>query len=98
MATISQSEVRRIAALAHLALADDDIERMTRELTAILGYVEQLEAVDTEGVAATAHVQLDAMPLRDDLPGESLARDNVLAQAPRAGEDSFAVPSFVDEG
>ena len=98
MAEISEAEVRRIAELAHLALDDAEVERMTRELAAILGYVRQLEQVECEGVPATAHVFLEAMPLRPDEPAASLPRDEVLAQAARTAEAGFAVPSFVDEG
>ena len=87
MSEISEAEVRRIAELAHLALDDAEVERMTRELAAILGYVKQLEKVECEGVAATAHVHLDAMPLRADEAQTSLPRDEVLAQAARAAVD-----------
>ena len=98
MSVISDDEVRRIAALAHLALTDDEIAKMGRELGAILTYVKQLEDVDVEGVAAMAHVTLAAMPLRDDVVAPSLSRDEALSQSARVTEDGFAVPSFVDEG
>jgi aspartyl-tRNA(Asn)/glutamyl-tRNA(Gln) amidotransferase subunit C len=98
MAEISEEEVRRIADLAHLGLDDDEVGRMTRELGAILGYVAQLEGIDVDGVAPTAHVHVAAMPLRSDVPAPSLSRELVLAQAPRHQGDGFAVPGFVDEG
>jgi aspartyl-tRNA(Asn)/glutamyl-tRNA(Gln) amidotransferase subunit C len=98
MSKISEAEVRRIALLAHLALDDAEVKRMTRELHAIIGYVKQLEQVDCEGVPAMAHMHLDAMPLRADEALASLPRELVLAQAARAADDGFAVPSFVDEG
>lgn len=98
MAEIAEAEVLRIAELAHLDLNEREVAKMSRELGAILSYVAQLEAVDIEGVPPTAHVQVAAMPLRDDAPHASLRRSLVLAEAPRASEDGFAVPSFVDEG
>ncbi len=98
MAVIAEAEVLRIAELAHLELNEREVAKMTRELGAILSYVAQLEALDVAGVPPTAHAAVAAMPLRDDAPGPSLERAQVLSEAPRASEDGFAVPSFVDEG
>lgn len=95
---ITREEALTIARLAYLDFAPDDLERVTRELGAILGYVKQLEEVDVAGVEPTAHVQLDRLTLRDDQPGSSLARDLALREAPRVAGDGFAVPAFVDEG
>lgn len=98
MAAIEEGEVRRIADLAHLSLSDDEVARMTTELSAVLAHVQALQEVDVEGVAPTAHVLLDALPLRDDVPRPSLSRELALSQAPAAREDGFSVPTFVDEG
>jgi aspartyl-tRNA(Asn)/glutamyl-tRNA(Gln) amidotransferase subunit C len=95
---ITVDEVRSIARLAHLSLAPDEEERMTRELGNILAYVRQLQELDVTGVPPTAHVQLERLPLRDDDPGESLPRELALREAPRVASDGFAVPAFVDEG
>ncbi len=53
MVHITREEVERIAALARLSLSDDEAERMVAELDTILGYVETLAEVDTEGVSPT---------------------------------------------
>jgi aspartyl-tRNA(Asn)/glutamyl-tRNA(Gln) amidotransferase subunit C len=98
MADITRDEVLRIAELAHLALSDDELERMTKELDAIVHYVKELQQVDVEGVEPTTHVLLDALPLRDDTPTPSLDQDQALAEAPLARDGSFAVAAFVDEG
>src|SRR6185503_16471801 len=95
---ITSEEVLRIASLAHLRLAPDETERMTRELGAILAYVKQLEEVDVADVPPTAHVQIDRLTLRPDEPSPSLPRDLALREAPRIAQDGFAVPAFVDEG
>ena len=95
---ITRAEVLAIARLAHLDLSDEEVERMTRELGGILAYVRQLEEVDTASVPPTAHVQLDRLALRLDVPEESLPHDLALREAPRVSEDGFAVPAFVDEG
>ncbi len=95
---ITAEEVRRIARLAHLDVSTDDVERLTRELGAILAYVKQLEELDLEGVPPTAHVQRGRLPLRSDEPEPSLPRDIALREAPRVVGEGFAVPGFVDEG
>ena len=94
---IREEEVRAIARLAHLELSPEEIERMTRELERILGYVKQLGELDLEGVPPTAHVQLEALPLREDNPVESIPRELAFFEAPDVREDGFAVPAFVDD-
>jgi aspartyl-tRNA(Asn)/glutamyl-tRNA(Gln) amidotransferase subunit C len=97
--TISAEEAQKIARLAHLRLEAEELEHLTRDLGAILGYVRQLDEI--EGLAEvppTAHVQLDRQQLREDDAGTSLPRELALREAPRVAMDGFAVPAFVDEG
>jgi aspartyl-tRNA(Asn)/glutamyl-tRNA(Gln) amidotransferase subunit C len=89
--------VRHVARLSSLSLSDDEAARFTGELAKIVGYVAQLDALDTSGVPPTAHVQLDRMPLRADEPRPGLTHEEALAQAPRVEGEGFAVPAFVDE-
>lgn len=95
---ITLEEAQKIARLAHLDLAPEELAALTRDLGNILGYVKQLEALDLTGVEPTAHVQIDRLALREDEPHESLPRDLALREAPRVSMDGFAVPAFVDEG
>ena len=60
MSTLTVADVERIAALAHLELTDDEKQLFTRQLADILNYAEQLQAIDTTGVPATAHVNVAA--------------------------------------
>jgi aspartyl-tRNA(Asn)/glutamyl-tRNA(Gln) amidotransferase subunit C len=94
---ITRETVLHVARLARLELEGDEIERMQSDLGKILGYVEQLSELSTEGVPATAHVAAERAPLREDelLPG--LGQELALAEAPRHGGGAFAVPGFVDE-
>lgn len=94
---ITRDTVLHIAKLAHLELADDEIERMQRDLGGILEYVELLSELDTEGVAETAQVAVESAPFRPDTVGESLPNDVALSEAPRRVGPAFAVPAFVDE-
>jgi aspartyl-tRNA(Asn)/glutamyl-tRNA(Gln) amidotransferase subunit C len=95
---LSQKDVLHIAELADLALGPDEIERLTRDLAAVLQHVEQLEEVDTSGVELTMHIGSARMPLRADQLRPGLSQEAALAAAPRIGPGAFAVPKFVDEG
>jgi aspartyl-tRNA(Asn)/glutamyl-tRNA(Gln) amidotransferase subunit C len=97
MARIDRAEVERIADLARLALAADEADRMTAELAAILGYVEQLAELDTEGVEPTCHVLPMQTPLRDDRAEAALAPERAVANAPAQEGFAFVVPKVLDE-
>ena len=90
---IDREQVLHVAKLARLKLTDDEVERMTGELSHILEHVERMEALDLEGVEPTSHVVALENVLRDDVPRESLPRERALDQAPDATEDGFRVPS-----
>jgi aspartyl-tRNA(Asn)/glutamyl-tRNA(Gln) amidotransferase subunit C len=94
---ITRETVLHVARLARLELEGAEVERMQQDLGKILGYIEQLAELPTEGIAATAHVAADHAPLRDDALVPSLDHALALAEAPRRGGESFAVPAFVDE-
>ncbi|HKQ70612.1 MAG TPA: Asp-tRNA(Asn)/Glu-tRNA(Gln) amidotransferase subunit GatC [Polyangiaceae bacterium] len=96
-APLTESNVANVAKLARLALAPDEIRRMTAELSAIVGYVQKLDELDTTNVPPTAHVQVDRMALRPDVPRPGLAHDEALAESPRSAHDGFAVPGFVED-
>ena len=95
---LSQNDVLHIAELADLALSPDEIERLTRDLAAVLQHVAQLEELDTSGVELTLHIGSAHMPLRPDQLRPGLTQEAALAGAPRVGPGAFAVPKFVDEG
>ena len=97
MSALSDRDVLRIAELARLALSPEERARLSRELTAILGYVEQIGAIDTSGIEPTSHVQLDAPALRADVPRPSLPREAALRNAPDATRASglFRVPKVI---
>jgi aspartyl-tRNA(Asn)/glutamyl-tRNA(Gln) amidotransferase subunit C len=97
MSRISRAEVERVAHLARLRLEPAEAEAMTLQLEAILDYVAQLEAVDTEGVPATSHVIPLATPLRDDVPGALLAPEQAVANAPAPRGTAFTVPRVLDD-
>jgi aspartyl-tRNA(Asn)/glutamyl-tRNA(Gln) amidotransferase subunit C len=96
-ARLGESEVRKVAKLARLELSTEEIVRMTVELSAIVGYVQKLDELDTTEVPPTAHVRLARTAMREDAPRPGLSHDDALAEAPRVAHDGFAVPAFVDD-
>jgi aspartyl-tRNA(Asn)/glutamyl-tRNA(Gln) amidotransferase subunit C len=89
---LTGADVERIAALARLELSADEVERFAGQLTAILAYADQVQQVDTSGVAAAP--ASTAAAWRSDTPLPSLDRDLVLSQAPAADRAAghFKVP------
>jgi aspartyl-tRNA(Asn)/glutamyl-tRNA(Gln) amidotransferase subunit C len=90
---IDREQVLHVARLARLELSDDEVTRMTGELSAILDHIEKISALDLDGVPPTTHVVEVGSALRDDVPRPSLPRDVALANAPAVADDGFSVPS-----
>ena len=82
-----------MARLARLALSEQEIEPMARELSAVLDHVARIAELDLEGVPPTSHVVDVTGGLREDVPRPCLPREVALAQAPDASEEGFLVPS-----
>jgi aspartyl-tRNA(Asn)/glutamyl-tRNA(Gln) amidotransferase subunit C len=95
--TLTIADVERIAALAMLELTGDEKQLFTKQLADILAYAEQVQAVDTSGVAATAHVLAGHRAERDDEPRTSLPVEAALANAPDADPVAglFRVPRVI---
>jgi aspartyl-tRNA(Asn)/glutamyl-tRNA(Gln) amidotransferase subunit C len=94
--SVSNDQVRHIAKLARIAMSDEEIERLTPELNNILGWVEQLGEVDTNGVEPLTAVIDQKLRLRDDVVTEGNIRDEILANAPDAQHGFFAVPKVIE--
>ena len=90
---ISRDEVLHVARLARLALSEEEIEPMARELSAVLDHVATIGELDLDGVAPTSHVVEVTGRLRPDEPRPSWPREQILAAAPDASDDGFLVPS-----
>jgi aspartyl-tRNA(Asn)/glutamyl-tRNA(Gln) amidotransferase subunit C len=96
MSRISREEVARIAHLARLSLSEEEAGAMAADLDTILGYVEKLRALDTEGVPPTAHVLPVATPFRPDEPRPSLPPEAAVANAPASRGSAFWVPPVIE--
>ncbi len=90
---IERDEVLHVARLARLALSDEEIEPMARELSAVLDHAAKMGELSLQDVPPTSHVVEMTGALRADRPRPSLAREVALDQAPDAGDEGFLVPS-----
>ncbi len=90
---IDREEVLHVARLARLALGEQEIEPMARELSAVLDHIARIGELDLDDVAPTSHVVEVSGALRPDEPRACLAREVALAQAPAVCEEGFLVPS-----
>jgi aspartyl-tRNA(Asn)/glutamyl-tRNA(Gln) amidotransferase subunit C len=90
---ITRDEVLHVASLARLALSEQEIEPMARELSAVLDHIARINELDLEDVRPTSHVAEVSGALRADEPRPCLPREVVLAQAPAVSDDGFLVPS-----
>ncbi len=93
---LDKATVARIATLARIRVAEDELEPLAAELSGILAWVEQLMAVDTDGVAPMTSVAAMTLPMRNDLVTDGGDRDAVLGTAPRTDKGFFAVPKVVE--
>jgi aspartyl-tRNA(Asn)/glutamyl-tRNA(Gln) amidotransferase subunit C len=92
-AMITNDEVLHVARLARLALSDEEIEPMARELSAVLDHIARIGELDLEDVPPTSHVIEVSGALRADEPRPCLPREVALSQAPAVSDGGFLVPS-----
>lgn len=95
MSRISNEQVKHVANLARLAITEEEAEKFTKQLDAIITFAEQLNELDTENVEPTYHVLDMKNVLREDIPQEGLPREEVLKNAPEEQEGQFKVPSIL---
>jgi aspartyl-tRNA(Asn)/glutamyl-tRNA(Gln) amidotransferase subunit C len=95
MSKITADDVRKVAQLARLELPEETIATYTGQLERILDYVDQLQAVDTEGVAPTTRAVEVVNATRDDRVETTDVREELLDQAPQREGDFFRVPKIL---
>ncbi|NHT75188.1 aspartyl/glutamyl-tRNA(Asn/Gln) amidotransferase subunit C [Rhizobium sp. PP-F2F-G38] len=94
--SVDLATVKRVAHLARIAVSEDDANRMTGELNAILGFVEQLGEVDVTGVEPMTSVTPMAMKKREDIVTDGSKADDIVANAPNSDRNFFLVPKVVE--
>jgi aspartyl-tRNA(Asn)/glutamyl-tRNA(Gln) amidotransferase subunit C len=94
--SVNADTVRHVAKLARIAMSDAEVEALVPELNNILGWVDQLGEVDTDGVEPLTAVIHVKQRLRDDVVNDGNVRDKILANAPDAQHGFFAVPKVIE--
>jgi aspartyl-tRNA(Asn)/glutamyl-tRNA(Gln) amidotransferase subunit C len=95
--SLTRQDVAKVGLLARLALSETELERMTGELTKIVGFVSQLGELDTAAVEPLAHPLDTKNVFREDEPAPSLTTEQALASAPRHDGSCFLVPAVLGE-
>jgi aspartyl-tRNA(Asn)/glutamyl-tRNA(Gln) amidotransferase subunit C len=93
--TITIAEVQHVAKLAKLSFSVEELEKMAKELDAIVGYVEQLKELDVDAVPPTSHVLDLSNVFREDRAEPALAVEEVLRNAPNRKHSYFSVPKVI---
>ena len=93
---LDKAAVAHIAALARIRLSEAGLEPLVGELSQILTWVEQLNEVDTSGVAPMTSAAAAGLPMRDDRVTDGDRREDILGNAPRSARGFFAVPKVVE--
>ena len=94
--SVDSDTVRRIAHLARIAIADEEVEHLRGEINAILTFVEQLQEVNVEGVEPMSSVTPMQMKKRPDVVTEGDIADDILQNAPEREDHYFVVPKVVE--
>lgn len=92
MSKLSKEEVLKLAKLSKLRLSDEEIEKFQKEISDILGYVEQLSSVDTEGLKPTSQVTgLENVARKDEIIDYGVSNEELLKNAPDTKDGQFKV-------
>ena len=95
--SLDEAAVRHVANLARLEISDEEVKRYADQLSAVLGYVEQLNELDTADVSPTAHAGGLSNVFREDMVQSSLSADHALRNAPQQQRGCFQVPKVLDQ-
>lgn len=94
--SLSAADVQRIATLARLQLSGDTAKHTLTQLNQVFELIEQLKAVDTQGVAPMTHATDLVLRLRDDVVTETDRRDDYQAMAPQVERGLYLVPKVIE--
>ncbi len=94
--SLTADQVRWVAHLSRLQLSDADVAQMTPQLASIVGYVDQLQKINTDGVEPLVHALEQVNVFRQDELGTSLSPEEALANAPERIGNFFQVPAVLD--
>jgi aspartyl-tRNA(Asn)/glutamyl-tRNA(Gln) amidotransferase subunit C len=93
---VDETTVRRVAHLARIAVKDEEVTHLAGELNAILAFVEELSALDVDGVEPLTSVMPMKIPMREDKVTAGGEPEKVLSNAPVREGDFYVVPKVVE--
>ena len=94
--SVDAQTVRRIAHLARIAVADDEVEHLAGEINAVLAFVEQLQEVNVDGVEPMTSVTPMKLKQREDVVTDGGIADDIVKNAPATEDHFFLVPKVVE--
>ncbi|KCZ87672.1 MULTISPECIES: Asp-tRNA(Asn)/Glu-tRNA(Gln) amidotransferase subunit GatC [Hyphomonas] len=94
--SVTKDDVRKVARLSRIAVDEAHLEELAGELNGILGWIDQLNEVDIDGVEPMTSVVETKLPMREDVVTDGNIPDQVLANAPRTEDGFFVVPKSVE--
>ncbi len=94
--SVTKDDVRKVARLSRIAVPDERLEELAGELNGIMGWIDQLNEVNVDGVEPMTSVVATALPMREDVVSDGNIQDQVLANAPRSEDGFFVVPKAVE--
>jgi aspartyl-tRNA(Asn)/glutamyl-tRNA(Gln) amidotransferase subunit C len=95
--SLTRADVEKVSLLGRLLLSDAELDTMTEQMGRIVGYVEQLSALNTDNVQPMAHALEMQNVFADDALGASLPREAALANAPKKDAECYRVPAVLGE-
>jgi aspartyl-tRNA(Asn)/glutamyl-tRNA(Gln) amidotransferase subunit C len=95
---LDRKQVEQVAKLGRLALDESEIEEFSGQLSSIIGYVEKMGELDTDGVEPLAHGVAVTNVFREDVVKNSLSHEEALRNSPDSDGEFFLVPKILDEG
>lgn len=95
--SLSRADVEKVSLLGRLLLSEAELDTMTTQLTRVVGYVEQLREVNTDGIQPMAHAVELHNVFRDDTLKDSLPREAALSNAPKRDSECYRVPAVLGE-
>lgn len=93
---ITRAQVEHVARLARLALSEQELDALTGDMDAILGYVDKLNELDTDHIVPTAHAVPMENAFRDDAARPSIGTEKALQNAPQDSDGCFLVPKVIE--
>ena len=94
--SIDKNQVKKVAKLSRISLDDSKLESLSKDLTSILNFVEQLNKLDTNEIKPLTSIIDKSLDTRDDTVSDGQIKDQILKNSPEKNEDFFIVPKVVD--